>query len=66
MCRGDSWTNGLPRGDAEDLGGETDGSLDAEVLVLGTVDEIRADCRRGTIIVSAASLVDLSLRCLGV
>ncbi len=27
------------------LGGETDGTLDLEVLVLGAPDEISADCR---------------------
>lgn len=31
-------------GDPEDLGGETDGALDAELLVLGTVDEVSGDC----------------------
>jgi len=34
---------GLTGGDAEDLGGETDGSLDTEVLILGTLDQVRAD-----------------------
>jgi hypothetical protein len=34
---------GLTGGDLEDLGGETDGALDAELLVLGTVDELLAD-----------------------
>lgn len=34
---------GLAGGDAEDLGGETDGSLDTEVLVLSTLDEVSAD-----------------------
>ena len=34
---------GLAGGDAENLGGETDGSLDTEVLVLGTLDKVRAD-----------------------
>jgi hypothetical protein len=28
----------------EDLGGESDGSLDLEVSVLGSVDEITTDC----------------------
>jgi hypothetical protein len=35
----------------EDLGGESDGSLDLEVSVLGSVDEITTDCllvRRST------------------
>ena len=30
----------------EGLGGQTNGSLDAELLVLGSRDEIRADCER--------------------
>ena len=34
---------GLTGGDLEDLGGETDGALDAERLVLGTVNELLAD-----------------------
>lgn len=34
---------GLAGGDAEDLGGETDGSLNLELLVLGALDEVRAD-----------------------
>jgi len=34
---------GLTGGDAENLGRETNGSLDTEVLVLGTLDQIRAD-----------------------
>ena len=36
-------THRLAGGDLEDLGGETDGALDAELLVLGTVDELLAD-----------------------
>jgi hypothetical protein len=36
---------GLTGGDPEDLGGETDGSLDLELLVLGTVDEVVRDCK---------------------
>ena len=34
---------GLTGGDLKDLGGETDGALNAELLVLGTVDELLAD-----------------------
>lgn len=34
---------GLTGGDLEVLGGQTDGALDAEVLALGTVDELGAD-----------------------
>ena len=37
-------TNRLAGGDLEDLGGETNGALDAELLVLRTVDEVRRDC----------------------
>lgn len=33
----------LTGGVLEDLGRETDGALDAEVTVLGTVDEVTAD-----------------------
>ena len=36
-------TYSLPGGDLEDLGGETDGALDLELLVLGTVDEVSRD-----------------------
>ena len=31
-------------GDPEDLGWEADGALDAELLVLGAVDEVSGDC----------------------
>jgi hypothetical protein len=34
---------GLTGGDLKNLGGETDGALDTEFLVLGTVDELLAD-----------------------
>ena len=34
---------GLAGGDLEVLGGQADGTLDAELLVLGTVDELLAD-----------------------
>ena len=34
---------GLTGGDLQVLGGQTDGTLDAELLVLGTVDELLAD-----------------------
>lgn len=33
----------LTGGDTENLGGETDGSLNLELLVLGALDEVRAD-----------------------
>ena len=33
----------LTGGDLQVLGGQTDGALDAELLVLGTVDELLAD-----------------------
>lgn len=36
-------TRGLAGDVLEDLGGETDGALDAEVTVLGAVDEVGAD-----------------------
>lgn len=36
-------TGGLSGGDLEGLGGQTDGALDAEVLALGTLDELAAD-----------------------
>ena len=35
-------TRRLPRGDLQALGWETDGTLDAEVLALGTLDELLA------------------------
>ena len=37
------FTYSLTGGDLEDLGGETDGALDAKLLVLSTVDQIVAD-----------------------
>lgn len=37
----------LTGGDLEDLGGQTNGALDAEVLGLGTVDELGADLLEG-------------------
>ena len=36
-------TYSLASGDLEDLGGETDGALDTELLVLGTVDQVVRD-----------------------
>ena len=36
-------TYSLTGGDLEDLGGEADGALDTELLVLGAVDQIRRD-----------------------
>jgi hypothetical protein len=38
-------TRGLAGGDLQDLGGEADGSLDAEVLGLGALDEVGGDYR---------------------
>lgn len=37
-------TGGLSGGDLEDLGGHSDGTLNSEVLVLGSVDEVGRDC----------------------
>jgi hypothetical protein len=34
---------GLTGGDTENLGGETDGSLNLELLILGALDKVRAD-----------------------
>lgn len=34
---------GLTGGDAKNLGGETDGSLNLELLILGALDKVRAD-----------------------
>lgn len=53
---------GLAGGDLEVLGGETDGALDAEVLVLGAVDELLADLLEGLDLAGGegdADLVDL-------
>lgn len=53
---------GLTGGDLEDLGGETDGALDAELLVLGTVDELLADLLEALDVAGGegdADLVDL-------
>ena len=33
----------LAGGDLENLGGEADGALDTELLVLSTVDQVRGD-----------------------
>lgn len=38
-------TGGLAGGNLQDLGGETDGALDAEVLGLGALDEVGGDCK---------------------
>ena len=38
-------THRLAGRDLKDLGGEADGALDTELLVLGTVDEVRRDYR---------------------
>ncbi len=37
------FTHSLTGGDLEDLGGETDGTLDTELLVLGAVDQVGRD-----------------------
>lgn len=37
------YTHSLTSGDLQDLGRETDGALDTELLVLGTVDQIIGD-----------------------
>ena len=53
---------GLTGGDLKDLGGETDGALDAELLVLRTVDELLADLLEGLDVAGGegdADLVDL-------
>jgi len=45
-----SWnlhTRSLSGGDLESLGGETDGTLDAELLGLGTLNELLADLLEG-------------------
>ncbi len=34
----------LPGSDPQDLGGHPDGSVDSEILILGSVDEVGADC----------------------
>ena len=39
---------GLPGGDFKDLGGQSDGALDFEILVLGSCDQIRADYQLAT------------------
>ena len=40
----DGPTHSLTGGDLEDLGGKADGALDAELLVLRAVDEVRGNC----------------------
>lgn len=54
----------LTGGDLQVLGGQTDGALDAELLVLGTVDELLADLLEGRDLAGGegdADLVDLGL-----
>jgi hypothetical protein len=53
---------GLTGGDLQVLGGQTDGALDAELLVLGTVDELLAHLLEGLDVARGegdADLVDL-------
>lgn len=53
---------GLAGGDAQVLGGQTDGALDAEVLGLGALDELAADLLEGLDLAGGegdADLVDL-------
>lgn len=53
---------GLTGGDLQVLGGEADGALDAELLGLGTVDELLADLLEGLDVARGegdADLVDL-------
>jgi len=52
----------LTGGDLQDLGGQADGALDAELLVLGTVDELLAHLLEGLDVARGegdADLVDL-------
>jgi hypothetical protein len=59
-------TRGLAGGDLKGLCGETDGALDAEVLALGTVDELLADLLEGLDLARGerdANLVGLLERC---
>jgi hypothetical protein len=62
---------GLAGGDLEDLGGQTDGALDAEVLALGALDELgrhlleRGDLARGQGDADAVSLGRLAEVLLG-
>lgn len=39
------YTHSLTGGDLQDLGGETNGALHAELLVLSTVDQVVRDYR---------------------
>lgn len=55
-------TRSLTGGDLEVLGGETDGALDAQLLGLGTLDELAADLLEGGDLAGGegdADLVDL-------
>ena len=40
---GNNYMHRLTGGDLKDLGGETDGAFDAQLLVLCTIDEVPAD-----------------------
>lgn len=53
-------TGGLAGGDLEDLGRETDGSLDAKALALGALDELRGDYMRPESLASFPFLFPLS------
>jgi hypothetical protein len=50
---------GLTGGDPEGLGGQTDGALDAELLVLRAVDELLADLLEGLDVARGQGNADL-------
>ena len=45
-------TGGFAGGDTEGLGGDAHGALDLQLLVLGTGDQVVADCKKRTSMIS--------------
>lgn len=54
-------TNSFTGGNLKDLGGETDGTLDTELLVLSTVDQISRDFKNMSILPVSTNLCGLTL-----
>lgn len=57
--KGDEKRTSLAGGDLEDLGGQADGALGAEVLGLGALDELGADLLKGLDVLAGQSDADL-------
>lgn len=65
-CLGTFSVGCLSGGDLEDLGWETDWALDAELLGLGTVDELGADLLEGLDVLGGEGDADLGVSVRGV